>query len=85
MITQLKKPLKQFLLFGGEAYYPHGAFCDFIDSFDSIEDAKIIAEKLIQETDTSLKCSINWYQIVDTINLKILSYELPYEFDETYF
>ena len=37
--------MKRFLVFGGEDYYPHGGWGDFIDSFDTIEEAKSCAQQ----------------------------------------
>lgn len=31
--------MKRFLLFVGQAYYPHGGFNDFFGSFDTLEEA----------------------------------------------
>ncbi len=51
--------MKRFLLFSGPQYYPGGGWDDFIDSFDSLEEAQqYIADK----------CSEwgQWSHIIDT-------------------
>ncbi len=36
---------EKYLLFAGYEYYPMGGWSDFIDEFDSLEAAKIIADE----------------------------------------
>ena len=38
MVNKMTK-LKRYLLFAGDYYYPSGGMNDFVDSFDSIEEA----------------------------------------------
>jgi erythromycin esterase-like protein len=37
--------MKKYILFGYDQYYPSGALNDVIDSFDSIDEAKVVVEK----------------------------------------
>lgn len=48
--------LKRYLLFAGSTYYPTAGFGDFIESYDSWEDA-------IKEAETT-RC--DWWQVIDT-------------------
>ena len=54
--------MKKYLLFGYEDFYPEGGVHDFVDSFDSIDEAKAY-------TDEDRK---DRYQIVDRDTMKIL-------------
>jgi hypothetical protein len=49
--------LKRFLLFAGVAYYPMGGWEDFIDSFDTLEEA-VACGKLRQQRR-------EWWHVVD--------------------
>lgn len=56
--------MKRYLLFGGNNYYPLGGWGDFKESFDSIEEAKTVAEERIYSD-----CEywdLEWFHIVDT-------------------
>ncbi len=53
-----EKPLKQFLLFGGDNYSDaQGGWRDFIDSFRTVEKAFEEAERVNR---------LGWYQVVDS-------------------
>jgi len=47
--------MKRFLLFTGDFYYPGGGWEDFIQDFDSFEEAR----------EAGRQTGDNWYQIVD--------------------
>jgi hypothetical protein len=47
--------MKNFLLFAGHHYYPAGGWDDFIDSFDSLEEAKA----------AGLSDRGDWYHVID--------------------
>lgn len=55
--------MKQFLLFGGDTYYPSGGWGDFIQSFNTNEEAQIAANLLHHAQ------QLQWYHIVDIENL----------------
>lgn len=48
--------MKRFLLFAGETYYPGGGWDDFVDDYDTLEEAEAKAKTLKE----------NWWDIVDT-------------------
>jgi hypothetical protein len=50
--------MNQFLLFGGDTYYPSGGWKDFIMSSPTLENAIAMIPHLEQQKD--------WYHIVDT-------------------
>ena len=56
--------MKRYLLFAGEQYYPHGGWCDFKDSFDSLEEA--FAYGLYKHPDGERR--YDWCDVVDTEN-----------------
>jgi hypothetical protein len=47
--------MKRFWLFAGDGYYPLGGFDDFIESFDTFEQAMFFARG----------CNRDWWHIVD--------------------
>jgi hypothetical protein len=49
--------MKRFILFASDYYYSSGGWNDFIESFDTLEEAQA-------RCDPSLDA--DWYQIVDT-------------------
>lgn len=51
--------MKQFLLFGGERYYPRGGWSDLQGKFDDFDLAKTAAELAFNPKDG------RWWQIVD--------------------
>ena len=55
----------KYLLFAGEDFYPEGGFDDFINTFDSIEDAK-------EFVDANRGEDYKWAHIVDSKSFKIL-------------
>lgn len=50
--------MKRFMLFAGMHYYPAGGWDDFVDSFDTVEDA-VAHPKIVSEY-------WDWWQVVDT-------------------
>ena len=52
--------MKKFLLFVGDAYYPEGGWNDFVDSFDSVEEAK---EKIPEDCD--------WWHVINSEGKKV--------------
>ena len=50
--------MKQYLLFAGFSYYPSGGWNDFIDSFDTNEEALTYKK----END-----NYDWYHVIDTV------------------
>jgi hypothetical protein len=49
-------PLKRYLLFCGDDYYPAGGWDDFVGSFDTKDEADDAAAQL---------ADANWHQIID--------------------
>lgn len=56
--------MKRYLLFAGDKYYPYPGWLDFVDDFDSWEDA-------VKQADT-IKC--DWWHVVDTTTKEIVFY-----------
>lgn len=55
--------MKRYLLFAGDNYYPSGGWGDFVDGFDSVEQAALkLAER-----------SYDWFQIVDATTGEIVA------------
>lgn len=54
--------MKRFLLFGGDQYHPSGGWLDFIDSFDTEQEAvDHVSTNNLEESSHRAE----WYQIVD--------------------
>lgn len=51
--------MKRYLLFGGEWYYPSGGWGDFVDSFDTKEQAFEVAK-------SSQFSYLEWCHIIDS-------------------
>jgi hypothetical protein len=50
--------LKRYLVFAGDSYYPGGGWEDFVDSFDSLDEAHASAATAQEKSD--------WSHVVDT-------------------
>lgn len=50
--------MKRYALFAGACYYASGGWADFVDSFDSVEDAQKHSEAFNEEY-------AHWFQIID--------------------
>lgn len=50
--------MKQFLLFAGPRYYPGGGWQDFVDSFDTLEEAVVVGTP--DEDDWG-----KWFHVID--------------------
>jgi len=66
-----KKMTKRYILLVGTHYYPQ-KWDDFVDTFDSVEDAKLFAE--VYRGDSIHGGKENWAQIIDTYNMKLVSW-----------
>jgi hypothetical protein len=53
----MEAPVKRYLLFAGETYYPSGGWDDFIASFDTVAEAR---DAGIQHTER-----FGWFHIID--------------------
>lgn len=62
-----------YLLFAGDTYYPNGGLEDFIDRFETIEEAKIEALKSHNYSDMSGTWIFDWWHIVDVNTLTIVA------------
>lgn len=59
--------MKRYLCFAGEDYYPSGGWDDYVDSFDTLEEAvSFLRSKL--STYSTLRQDWGWCHIVDTLN-----------------
>jgi len=65
--------MKQYLLFLGENYYPHGGWKDLRGEFDSIQVAKQFVADNPTFDDNGHKAKVSWAQIVDTTTYSIVS------------
>lgn len=63
--------MKSFLLFGGQAYYARGGWNDFVEGFDSIEEAKIKAESLRVQKEREME-GFEWWHVVDASTRQII-------------
>jgi hypothetical protein len=57
--------MRRFLLFGGSNYYPSGGWDDFMESFDSVEDAAKVAKSRGRSHSNALEW-IDWAHVVDS-------------------
>jgi hypothetical protein len=62
--------MKRFWLFQGERYYPTGGMRDFIDSFDTQEEAISHAKEHAVEKNPKYYGN-NWAHVLDTQNMSI--------------
>ena len=46
--------MKRFLVFAGYCYYPDGGMNDFLEDFDTLEEARSFEAKIKEE------CKFNW-------------------------
>ncbi len=63
MMKRERYLMKKYLLFSGDMYYPCGGWDDFQGEYDTIEEAKEIAEKQGDE----------WWQIVDLATREVIT------------
>jgi len=63
--------MKRFVLFGGPVYYAAGGFSDFVGSFDTVDEARHVAEtKICEVISPELECE--WWHIFDMVEHKIV-------------
>lgn len=62
--------MKRYLLFAGSWYYPGGGWNDFVESFDTLEEA-------MEHPDAIQEEYTNWYMIVDSTDGQIVKGEGP--------
>ncbi len=62
--------LKRFLLFAGKNYYPSGGWRDFIDSFDTKEDAEGFYLNDGPVGTPAHPYNFDWYQIIDIYKIQ---------------
>jgi hypothetical protein len=58
--------MKQYLLFAGMTYYPSGGWKDYVESFDSIEEAEARYRADYEDE------YYNWYHVVDLHTYEIV-------------
>lgn len=69
---------KRYWLFAGDSYYPGGGFSDFVDSYDTMEEATVEAKSLRMEFGPSYTPKkYDWYHIFDSVEK--IAYEENYE------
>lgn len=61
--------MKRFLLFGGDHFYARGGWVDFLDSYDTLEDAKDAGEATIDQWWNQ------WFHIVDASSFTIVAWD----------
>ena len=66
-----KKMTKRYILLVGTHYYPQ-KWDDFVDTFDSVEDAKLFAE-VYRDDDIIFSEWDKWAQIIDTHSMELIS------------
>jgi hypothetical protein len=54
--------MKRYLLFCGDIYYPSGGWDDFVNYYDTIEEAREAVSKMPHD----------WWQIVDTTTMNMI-------------
>ena len=59
--------MKRYLLFAGDYHYPNGGWSDFVDSFDSVEEAQ---DHLNHSKDSYL---VDWAHVVDTETMEFFN------------
>lgn len=60
--------MKRYLLFAGSSYYPRGGWLDFIDSFDTPEEAKEVGQChdiFIFSNKEESYPKYDWFHIID--------------------
>ena len=60
--------MDRYLLFAGKMCYSSGGLSEYITSFETIESATLIGEKLTDDKLGYYACS--WYQVVDSLTMK---------------
>jgi len=61
--------MKRFLVFAGDCYYPHGGMYDFLEDFDTLEEARSFEAKIEEEFKLLWKDNwknFNWTEIWDS-------------------
>lgn len=61
--------MNRYLLFAGKMYYSSGGLSEYITSFETIDSASAIGEKLIDH-DILGYYTCSWYQVVDSLTMK---------------
>jgi len=54
------KPMKRFLVFAGDCYYPEGGMNDFQDDFDTLEEARSFEAKIKKKLESDWG-DLNWH------------------------
>lgn len=60
---------KDFLLFAGEAFYPGGGMMNYVNAYDTQDEAEAIAERLMGLTIGF----IEWYHVVDRRTMTVVA------------
>ena len=63
--------VRRYWLFAGHSYYPHGGMRDYIDSFDSIDDA-VKAFKDYNSSEDMEGIELDWCEVMDTESMKVV-------------
>jgi len=62
--------MNKYLLFAGKMCYSSGELSEYITSFETIESATVIGDKLIGDDMGYYACS--WYQVIDSSTMKVV-------------
>lgn len=60
--------MKQFILFGGDQYYPRGGWSDFMGHFDTLNEAVGVA----------LEANEDWWHVLDTETMSKVAEDWQY-------
>jgi hypothetical protein len=63
--------MKRYILFGGEDYYPGGGWTDYVDAFETADEAHALGKARFKE--------YQWFHIADTHTGKIIEVVDPGE------
>lgn len=63
--------MKRYLLFAGDNFYPFSRWLDFVNSFDTIEEAETAANAIMKkEFNIPYEYKYEYYHIIDNIDGK---------------
>lgn len=65
--------MKQFILFGGTAFYPEGGANDFVAWFDDVDEAITHAQELQGRYYDKYDSDIEWWQLVRVDTMTVVA------------
>ena len=60
--------MNRYLLFAGKTFYSAGGLNEYVVSFETIESATVMGDKLTSDVLGYYAC--DWYQVIDSLNMK---------------